>query len=161
MEFTYTLTRAGWARATIRIGESAAEASASYLSDALRDFLIMLAVVAKGWADQASCCWQEEPGEFRWFLTRLDDRRVELVLRSWVGDDPEVGTRRLRVECPFGDLRGAVLAGVSDMLEAVGGPDAYAERWALRDHSPHSGDFPMAVFKDLANVENRQPSEGE
>lgn len=38
--FTYEVTRVGWARAALTIGDQEAAANGSYLSDALRDFLI-------------------------------------------------------------------------------------------------------------------------
>jgi hypothetical protein len=68
MSFTYQLTSSGWALATIANGQAEMKIPASYLCDALRDFVD--AVRSLFVTDRAQCVWEEEPGEVRWEFRR-------------------------------------------------------------------------------------------
>lgn len=62
----------GWAEATINDGEKEVMIIASYLSDGLKNLILSVAVLFEG-AFNSSFAWQDEPGEFQWFLSREDD----------------------------------------------------------------------------------------
>jgi hypothetical protein len=66
--FTYRLKGAGWAVATIANGHNEMTVPASYLCDALRDFVD--AVQSLSVVNTAECIWQQEPGEVRWEFRR-------------------------------------------------------------------------------------------
>ena len=73
--FTYRLSGAGWAVATIANERSAMSIPASYLCDALGDFVD--AVQSLFDSNYAECLWEEEPGIVRWEFRR-DGSRVIL-----------------------------------------------------------------------------------
>jgi hypothetical protein len=69
----------GWADASISDADAFAAFEVSYISDALRDFLAAVAASVEG-APQATCIWQDEPGEHRWVLSRDgNDLRIRFV----------------------------------------------------------------------------------
>jgi hypothetical protein len=68
MLFTYQLRSSGWALATIANDQTEMKVPASYLCDALRDFVD--AVQSLFVTDSAQCVWEEEPGEVRWEFRR-------------------------------------------------------------------------------------------
>jgi hypothetical protein len=72
IRFTYRVSGAGWAVATI--GDERAEMTfpASYLCDALRDFVD--AVQSLFVTSTAECAWEQEPGEVKWTFQRNGSR---------------------------------------------------------------------------------------
>jgi hypothetical protein len=80
IRFDYRLRSHGWAVAVI--GDDHAEVSvpASYLSDALGDFVDTVRRVFA--TERAECHWQIEPGQFCWRLQRTGPRCVVEVLRN-------------------------------------------------------------------------------
>jgi hypothetical protein len=68
IRFAYRLGGAGWATATIADEEKEITVPASYLCDALRDFVD--SVQSLFTTATAECVWEEEPGAVRWFFRR-------------------------------------------------------------------------------------------
>jgi hypothetical protein len=68
IRFDYQLRSHGWAVAVVANGGSEISIRASYLSDALRDFVD--AVQSLFAAETAKCVWEEEPGRFCWKFRR-------------------------------------------------------------------------------------------
>lgn len=91
IRFDYQLQSHGWAVAVV--GDEHAEVSvpASYLCDALRDFVD--AVQSLFTSEGAECIWEEEPGQFCWKFRRAGVRcAVEVFLNNeqqaiFSGDD--------------------------------------------------------------------------
>jgi hypothetical protein len=103
-EFSYSLTGARWAKAVVSDGEHRATVTASYLTDALRDLLDAVAVVAKG-DSESRCLWTEEPGEFRWIFRRAHgDVEIEVIeLKETYSRASDLeGTLRFRSTQPMG-----------------------------------------------------------
>lgn len=80
IRFDYRLRSHGWAVAVI--GDENAEVSvpASYLTDALCDFIDAVRRVFT--TERAECLWQIEPGQFCWMLRRTGSRCTVEVLRN-------------------------------------------------------------------------------
>jgi hypothetical protein len=68
IHFTYQLKGAGWAVATISDARTEMTVPASFLCDALRDFVD--AVQSLWVTDNVECRWELEPGEVRWEFRR-------------------------------------------------------------------------------------------
>jgi hypothetical protein len=83
IHFIYQLKSHGWALATISDGQTEVTFPASYLCDALRDFVDALASLST--ASSAECMWQEEPGQVRWSFRRAGDRVTVHV--SWADEN--------------------------------------------------------------------------
>jgi hypothetical protein len=77
ISLTYRLTGSGWALATIANEQSEMKIPASYLCDALRDFVD--AVQSLFVADSAQCMWEQEPGLVPVFLFREVVRDFSLI----------------------------------------------------------------------------------
>jgi hypothetical protein len=90
IRFTYRLGGAGWATATIANKQKEMTVPASYLCDALRDFVD--AVQSLFVTAIAECAWEEEPGEVRW-LFRRNENSVHVQVdwhdqrETFTGDD--------------------------------------------------------------------------
>src|SRR6266571_1195228 len=112
VSFNYRLTGTGWSEGRLVIGEEFADATASYLSDALGDLLRAVLALAED-SETARASWDEEPGEYRWIFERSGDRvRVRLLeFPEWraIVDAPDAeGRTLLDASCPLGDLVAAV-----------------------------------------------------
>jgi hypothetical protein len=82
IRFAYTLRSHGWARAVVGNENAEASLTASYLSDALSDFVDGVQELFAN--DSAECIWQQEPGEFHWKFRRVGVRCVVAVF--WNGE---------------------------------------------------------------------------
>ena len=71
VEFRYDLVGVGWSECTLIIDDTHVTVTASYLSDALRDLVAAVSRVTAGLPD-ATASFDEEPGEYRWRLFRID-----------------------------------------------------------------------------------------
>lgn len=133
ISFTYRLTGSGWALATIANEQSEMKIPASYLCDALRDFVD--AVQSLFVADSAQCMWEQEPGLVIWELRR---------------DGPNVAVKVFWDEW---DHEGESFAGDDDLLRFSGqvdreldgllvtwGADGYLRKWHLHPfpHEAHT-----------------------
>ena len=128
--FSYALTGTGWSAAELTVGQTVRDVSASYLSDALGDLLGALVQLTE--ADgEARVSWEEEPGEFRWILTRTGD---DLAIRLLWFDDlyppqpDEQGLVGIDDTCAFTAFVQAV-AGAARAVLGEHGEDGYLERW--------------------------------
>jgi hypothetical protein len=148
MEFIYRLTGAGWAEARIADASSTATVTASYLSDALRDLLRAVLLLLEG-AAEARCSWEEEPGEFRWVLTRAGNGQVDLKILAfddlWAAPDRKAedgaqarfanepddqGELLFLTSQPLGVLARAIADGAAAVL-AEHGEEGYLAEWGL------------------------------
>jgi hypothetical protein len=137
VEFTYRLVGLGWAEARLVDGAASATITASYLSDALADLLEAVAGLLAG-AEETRCCWEEEPGEYRWIF-RQDGRRVDLDV-LWFDDDydPETDFRGVDEQGKLvfttqQSLRvlAAAIADGAGLVLAEHGEEGYLAQWHL------------------------------
>jgi hypothetical protein len=80
IRFNCELQSHGWARATIGDEHPEVSIAASYLSDALGDFIS--AVESLFGTERSECIWEIEPGEFCWKFGREGSRCTVEVLRN-------------------------------------------------------------------------------
>ncbi len=124
ISFTYQLTGSGWALATIANEHSEMKVPASYLCDALRDFVD--AVQSLFVAETAKCLWEQEPGLVVWEFGR---------------DGPNI---MVKVYWDEWDQQGETFVGHDDLLRfggqvdreldrllATWGEDGYRKKWHL------------------------------
>ena len=69
IRFDFTLRGAGWGGAVVANERAKVSVSASYLTDAFRDFAD--AVQRLFTEEDTECVWEIEPGEFRWKFRRV------------------------------------------------------------------------------------------
>lgn len=132
--FEYRLTGFRWSEAAIQIGRSGASLSASYLDDALGDLVRAAVDIAQG-ATSARISWAEEPGEYRWVLTRNDDQLDVRVLwfdELWGSDPDERGKEGLAATCTVRAFLLAVAAGAERVRDDVG-TESYRAQWIEND----------------------------
>jgi hypothetical protein len=79
IEFKFRLCGRGWIEAELADGDHKISISASYLTDAPADLLTAVNQLLNG-RQEATCCWQEEPGAYQWVLTK-EGRNVQIELR--------------------------------------------------------------------------------
>lgn len=70
-KFSLKLIGRGWTKATITNGSEEISVTGTYLSDAIRDFIMVITTIVEG-AENVTCSWQEEPGQYRWLISRRD-----------------------------------------------------------------------------------------
>jgi hypothetical protein len=78
--FTYKLVGAGWARVLVSNGGQGVEMMPSYISDALGDLTWAVVKLLEG-SPQQIFEWWDEPGRWRWMLSRQGDVLDLLILR--------------------------------------------------------------------------------
>ncbi|HEV8046154.1 MAG TPA: hypothetical protein VGP35_00380 [Terriglobales bacterium] len=119
IHFTYQLRSYGWALATIASERTEMKVPASYLCDALGDFVN--AVQSVFVTDSAQCLWEQEPGLVIWEFRR--DGPNITVKAYWDHDGESlVGTDDLLL---FSEQVNRELDG----LLAAWGEDGYLKKW--------------------------------
>ena len=147
MEFRFELGHAGWASADISHGGTSVRLTASYLSDALGNLLSAVADLTDG-ASEASCTWDEEPGEFRWAFN-VGSSGVALAITTIDFDEVWADDQLIfRATVPLDELVKAVAEGAEATLQEHG-EAGYLHRW---------GRFPFPT-QQLARLRSRLGSE--
>jgi hypothetical protein len=103
---------AGWADCRVTLGEHDVAVTASYLTDGIGDLVASTVSLLRG-APESSCVFAEEPGEYRWHLTRVgEDRlRVQVLATRGVAADPSLGdVSVLDAECRMRTFAGQIAA---------------------------------------------------
>jgi hypothetical protein len=144
--FTYELTGAGWAEATVGIDGSVVQVTASYLSDALDDLLHSVVNVMRG-ASEGTFSFEEEPGEYRWHLRRVGVDQLSITI-TWFDDWSEKRRQPGKIvfeqTCRRRTFAGAVYDSCKRLLERLG-PDGYHEKWAEHE-------FPLDRLRELQEL---------
>jgi hypothetical protein len=146
IQFTYRLQGAGWADATISDGQTGASVPASYICDALGDFVA--AAQSLFTTDTAECAWELEPGHIEWRFRRQGDRlKVEVLWFEEVRVAPDSFEYRLELDrvafagqCDVLDFAVQVDRALQELLDQWG-MDRYQREW---DYS-----FPVAARQRL------------
>ena len=152
VRFEYRLTGRGWSAATISARGQTAHLSASFLSDALGDLARAVIALLRG-AERASLDWQEEPGDYRWLLTREAERLVIRVL--WFDDtfsraSDDRGRLVFETECRLMDFAGQLKSQLQYLLEHVGST-GYKQQWVQQE-------FPLAEYETLRQLLRSHPA---
>lgn len=131
----YNLTGVGWSECIVEIDNQKAYLTASYLSDALTGLLEAVTTVVKG-TDEATAFFTEEPGEYRWRLTRVSQERLYVRI-LWFdesfSDHPDGNGRLiLETQCRLRTFAGAVLSSSQRVLKTHG-LEGYREKWVKHE----------------------------
>jgi hypothetical protein len=144
MKLRYKLTGTGWSEASLEDKDHAVTLSASYLSDALGELARgALAVLRR--SGEVRFSFDEEPGEYRWILKRMDTESYALSIIEFTelfGNKPddtgEVVFSHVFSRIGFGKM---VLKALEDVLHEHG-EAGYKEKW-------HMHDFPTSELSAL------------
>ena len=147
VEFRYDLVGVGWSECTLIIDDTHVTVTASYLSDALRDLVAAVSRVTAGLPD-ATASFDEEPGEYRWRLFRIDDDTIRVLILEfdelWSNKPDSDGKPIFDSRCRLRTFAGAVYDGCRRLL-ANHGHDGYREKW-------HEHDFPETEVRELRRL---------
>jgi hypothetical protein len=146
----YRLAGAGWADCTVKCSSAACELSASYLSDALGN-LVLAAVGVLAGHHSVSVGFDEEPGEYRWSITRIGNDQVHLCVLSfnelW-GNRPDTEGEML-LECDLHPLQfGEAVQAAARAVLTKHGVAGFKEKWGEHD-------FPTKQFELLDEYVSR------
>ncbi len=83
-DITFELTGIGWLECRIQVGESRANVTASYISDAPGDFLTAVMAIVRGNPSATITFW-DEPGSYHWILERITSERVRIQILGFPG----------------------------------------------------------------------------
>ena len=160
MKFQYILKGNGWAEGFIEINSQRCEFNPSYLTNALGDLLDSLAKLLtfqlnsnKKKFNTVFFDWNEEPNGLEWVLTRLEDEKVSLLIKSYADIDSkkdEQGAVVVNTICTLSDLLTEIIKEMDSLLTKHG-IVGYRETWAAHN-------FPLSSYlklKRFLNV-NRQ-----
>ena len=145
IRFEYQVVGAGWANARISNGILEVELMPSYLSDALGDLIWAVVALLEG-SQQQVCEWQDEPGGWRWELSRQESVLNLLILRI---DAPLKSMFNKRVSVVFHEtcnLRQFAIQLHNQLWKLVceRGFDGYEREWRHR--------FPVEQWKMLGQL---------
>lgn len=144
VEFRYDLVGVGWSECTLIINDAHVTVTASYLSDALRELIAAVCRVIAGLPD-ATASFDEEPGEYRWRLYRIDEETIRVLILEfdelWSNKPDSDGRSIFDSQCRLRTFAGAVYDGCKRLLAKYGN-DGYREKW-------HDHDFPETEFREL------------
>jgi hypothetical protein len=150
IQIDYRLTGSGWAECTVSSADQTCLASASYLSDALRN-LILAANCALAGFSNFSFRFDEEPGEFRWVITsprpsETNEIQIEILYFPdlWGGRPYEEGALLYRSRCRPVVFAKAVESAAKQVLDTYG-ESGYKEKW---DEHP----FPTVQYLELVKA---------
>ena len=160
MKFQYNLKGIGWAEGFIEINSQRCEFNPSYLTNALGDLLDSLVELLthkpnpnKKKFNTVFFDWNEEPNGLEWVLTRLEDEKVSLLIKSYDDIDSkedEQGAIAVDTICTLSDLLTEIIKEMDSLLTKHG-IVGYRETWTAHD-------FPLSSYlklKHFLNV-NRQ-----
>lgn len=131
--------------ATIEDREHSAQFWPSPLSDPLRDLVRATVSLLRG-AEQARVSWQDEPGEWRWLLSREADRLSIRILRfrqTFSREPDERGMPVFETACRLADFAGQVKSQLQELLDHSD-PADYLQRWRRP--------FPLADYDALREL---------
>lgn len=146
LSIEYRLLKSGWAECTVRVGGKSQELTASYLSDALGNLVLAALAMLTGMHSVATS-FDEEPGEYRWVLERVNGGDISLRVLEfgelWGNRPNSEGKLLIQTTCHplvFGE---AVHQAATSVL-ATHGEAGYKERW--QEH-----EFPFTQLELLAS----------
>ena len=127
IRFELNLTGHGWVECVISNGERGATVTASFLTDAIGEFVSVVQSLPT--ASAGTCDFAEEPGCYRWHFER-DGDKVRIAVR-W--NDEQSSNWHLRFECECGliDFVRAVDSALARNLEELG-EQGYQQLWGYR-----------------------------
>jgi hypothetical protein len=127
----YQLTGSGWSECTIDVFGQRCVVTASYLSDALRELVSGVNHILGG-GSEARFRFDEEPGEYRWILSRITDQAVAIRILEfaelWGEKADSEGKQLFEATCPIRYVADALLQTLNALL-AEHGIEGYRKKW--------------------------------
>ena len=132
LSIDYSLRGVGWATCRVTLDEESVDLAASYLSDALGN-LVLAACMAYSGFHSLSFGFDEEPGEYRWAINRVDGTYMTLRLLEfdelWSNASNQDGRQLLVGKMSIQEFVNAVHRAAHAVLKEHG-QDGYREKWA-------------------------------
>lgn len=121
--------------------------TASYLSDALRSLISAVCRILNG-VSEATASFDEEPGEYRWRIFRIDNDMIRLLILEfsdlWSNKPDSEGKPIFDVKCRLRTFAGAVYDGCQRLL-AEHGHNGYRDKWLEHE-------FPDSDLRELRRL---------
>lgn len=153
IEVTYKLVGTGWSECVLDIYGQTCKVTASYLSDALRQFVEAINHILRG-GNEAKFSFDEEPGEYRWILERKEKNALKVRIiefaELWGGKDDSEGKVIYEVTCPTYEFGKALLVSLNGLLDEYGFA-GYKEKWV-------NAEFPVEQYLELCSLVGISPS---
>jgi len=148
LSISFNLVGAGWAECGISIDNKIIVLTASYLEDALGNIADATLRIAQG-EKSAYAIFAEEPGEYRWRLTRINEKEISIEILwfdDWKGfrQSDDKGKVILQFEYPLLAFTRRVITCLSDTLNKYGLED-YKKKWIEHE-------FPSNTYDELRNI---------
>jgi hypothetical protein len=143
----FRITGPGWAECRIADETSSCTVTASYLSDALRHLLLAATAVISDFS-RVTFSFSEEPGEFRWVISRSRINEIELTIlkfRELMGERPDSqGAPLFSTKCLPRTFAKAIDGAARELVASVG-ESGYAEQWSRHP-------FPSLQLQELGRL---------
>lgn len=145
IKFRYGM-RDGWLECGLTVNDASVVHSVAGWHDGLAELLVAASGML-GRMDEATAYFQEEPGEFRWRLSRLNVNRLRIRViefESWgIGRPDKDGKCLFDAPCGTMAFAQAIFDGSSEWL---------AECDRISNEGGRQMDFPKAEFDQLAET---------
>lgn len=147
LSISYKVTGAGWAECVIVADKKSIVLTASYLDDALGNLAEATLSIAEG-EKLAYAVFAEEPGEFRWKISKTNDKEVLVEILEF--DDwedfrqtDEKGKVIFEFECELLQFVRKIITCLSEVLNE-NGLEGYIKKWLMHE-------FPLKTYNELRN----------
>lgn len=145
MDFIYTLDGAGWATATLRVGDQTVSMTVSYLRDSLREFANAVLHLRNG-ESKETVVFMDEPGEHHLLLQRIGENvNIEIIWfddwASWKLKPDTEPKSMFAATVPLTDFLLAATNALAILLNTFG-LEGYKKKWIEHE-------FPLAEYQKL------------
>lgn len=151
MKFNYKITGAGWARCELEVSNQQFSFEASYISDALKDFLQAIVelnpdINPEFYEDETECRWHQEPGIIEWEFNISDIKSTEENLYFTVKQYEDDSRRHrpfidVKFSCNYDKFVSSIVTSLETLLTEFG-LVGYSEMWDRVE-------FPIAYYLKL------------
>ena len=143
----YQLVGLGWSKCNIQINKNKCDITASYLSDALKSLVTSTLALLLEEEKTVRFSFDEEPGEYRWIITR-DNLDINIRILSfeelWSDEPDSAGEVIFSASCTIKMFSEAVVEMLNNIIR-IHGLDGYKKKW-----SEHA--FPKEEYKLLCEI---------
>lgn len=147
MKFNYKLISPGWARCELKVGNETFSEDASYITDALGDFLQALLLLnpdnnEEFYRNETACTWSQEPGVTEWKFKlsniKSDAENLSITVNQYFDDTGEGMPGTTQCTCNYDELILAVVESLEHLIHEVG-LVGYRAMWG-------GTDFPIGAY---------------
>jgi hypothetical protein len=153
IEIQYKIVGAGWSECVLDVYGQTCTVTASYLSDALGEFVKAVNHILGG-GNEARFSFDEEPGEYRWILKRNEDNALLITIIEfpdlWGDKDDSEGKVIFEATCQAHEFGKALLVSLNGLLDDYG-IVGYKEKWV-------DAEYPVEQYNELCSHVGISPS---